>query len=85
MASKEVVAVGRVKLNVYAGLRACVGGQGSLEVEVRPGETVGQLLDRLAIPRNQTRILFVNHRHADWDQPLADGEQVGVFPAIGGG
>lgn len=78
-------AVGRVKLNVYAGLRACVGGQASVEVEIQPGETVGQLLDRLTIPRNQTRILFVNHRHATWDQPLADGDQVGVFPAIGGG
>lgn len=75
----------RVTLKVYAGLRACVGGRGSLEVELRPGETVGQLLERLAIPRNQTRILFVNHRHALWDQPLADGDQVGVFPAIGGG
>ncbi len=77
--------MGCVKLNVYAGLRACVGGQASLEVELVPGETVGQLLDRLAIPRHQTRILFVNHRHAPWDQPLSDGDQVGVFPAIGGG
>ncbi len=75
----------RVKLNVYAGLRAYLGGRASIEVELRPGETLGEVLDRLGVPRAQTRILFVNNRHATLDQPLEPGDHVGVFPAIGGG
>lgn len=75
----------RVKLNLYATLRAYLGGRPSTEVEISPGETLGSLLIRLGIPHEQTRILFINNRHATLDQPLAAGDQIGVFPAIGGG
>jgi len=75
----------RVQVNLYAMLRSYVGGAPSVEVEVEPGETVGEMLERLGVPADQTRILFVNHRAATLAQPLADGDRVGAFPAIGGG
>ena len=75
----------RVNVNLYATLRAYVGGAPSVEVEVEPGETVGEILERLGVPPEQTRILFVNNRTAGLAQPLADGDRLGVFPAIGGG
>lgn len=75
----------RVRLNLYASLRAYVGGKPSLEVEIDPGQTVGELLDRVGVPRQQTRILFVNSRVAGLHDPLSGGERIGVFPAIGGG
>jgi molybdopterin converting factor small subunit len=74
-----------VKLNLYAALRAHVGGKPSVELDIEPGETVGGLLDRLGVPREQTRILFVNGRAAALSDKLTGGEQIGVFPAIGGG
>ncbi len=74
-----------IKLNLYASLRTHVGGKPSVEVEIEPGETVGQMLDRLGVPHEQTRILFVNSRAASLGDPLTGGEQGGVFPAIGGG
>jgi len=75
----------RVKLNLYAGLRAHIGGKPSVDLEIEPGQTVGELLDRLGVPRGQTRILFVNSRAAALSDKLTGGEQIGVFPAIGGG
>ena len=75
----------RVQVNLYATLRAYVGGAPSVEVDVEPGETVGEMLERLGVPPDQTRILFVNNRAATLSQPLEDGDRVGVFPAIGGG
>ena len=75
----------RVKLNAYATLRAYLKGAGSIEIEIEPGQTVGEVVDRLGIPRDQTRIIFVNSRAAALADPLQGGEQIGVFPAIGGG
>jgi molybdopterin converting factor small subunit len=75
----------RVKVSLYAGLRALIGGKRSVELEIEPGQTVGDVLNRLGVPRDQTRILFVNSRHAGLSDPLLAGDQVAVFPAIGGG
>ena len=75
----------RVIVNLYAALRASIGGKPSVEVEIEPGQTVGDVLDRLGIPRDQTRIILVNGRHAAPADPLQGGEHVAVFPAIGGG
>jgi molybdopterin converting factor small subunit len=75
----------QIKVNLYATLRAYVGGSPSVEVRIEPGETIRQVLDRLGVPPDQTRILFVNNRAAKLSQPLEDGDRLGVFPAIGGG
>ena len=75
----------RVKLNLYATLRSYVGGSPSAEVEIEPGQTVEQMLRQLGVPPEKTRIIFVNSRAATLAAPLQDGDQVGVFPALGGG
>lgn len=75
----------RVKLKLYATLRRYIGGAASVDVDVTPGETIRQVLQRLGVPTDQMRILFVNNRAADLAQPLQGGEQIAIFPAIGGG
>jgi sulfur carrier protein ThiS len=75
----------RIRLSAYATLRAYLHGAASVETEIEAGQTVGDLLDRLGIPRDQTRIIFVNSRVASLADRLQGGEHVGVFPAIGGG
>jgi sulfur-carrier protein len=75
----------QVKLNLYATLRTYVGGAGSMDVDIEPGQSVAQLLGGVGVPVEQTRIVFVNSRVADCSATLQGGEQVGVFPAIGGG
>ena len=75
----------QVQVNLYAILRKYVDGAASVEVEIEPGQTIGQLLEQLGVPTDQTRIVFVDSRAADLSGVLQGGEQVGVFPAIGGG
>jgi molybdopterin converting factor small subunit len=75
----------QVKVNLYATLRKYIGGAPSIEVEIDPGDTVEQVLGRLHVPVDQTRIIFVNHRAAQPSHVLQGGERLGIFPAIGGG
>ena len=74
-----------VKVNLYATLRQYVGGAASVDVDVEPGCTIEQVLGRLGIPIDQTRIIFVDNRAAGLSDTLQGDEQIGVFPAVGGG
>ena len=75
----------QVKVQLYADLRRYLDGATGIDVEIEPGRTIGQVLDHLGVPREQTRIFFVNHRVAKIEQTLQGGERLDVFSAIGGG
>ena len=75
----------KVQVNLYAMLRKYIRGKPSVEVAIEPGQTVGQVLDQLGIPQDETRIIFIDNRAAGLDSTLQGGEQLGIFSAIGGG
>jgi len=50
-----------------------------------PGDTVASVVRRLGIPLDDLKLVFVNGAHAPLETPLADGDRVGLFPAVGGG
>ena len=75
----------RVTVNLYASLRGYIGGAASLDVEIRSSRTVGEVLDGLSVPADQTRIIFINGRAAERSSPLSGGDRLAAFPAIGGG
>jgi molybdopterin converting factor small subunit len=56
-----------------------------MAVELPEGTTAGQLLEHLQIPHDQVKIVFVNNVIRDRDHLLAGGDEVGVFPPVGGG
>jgi molybdopterin converting factor small subunit len=56
-----------------------------MTVELPEGTTASQLLAHLQIPDEQVKIIFVNHVIRDRGHPLTDGDEVGVFPPVGGG
>jgi len=47
--------------------------------------SVGQTIDLLGIPREEVKTVFVNGLHATMDKVLAEGDRVGIFPAVAGG
>ncbi|GAB7078376.1 MoaD/ThiS family protein [Megalodesulfovibrio paquesii] len=55
------------------------------EIPFRENLTIGTLLDELGIVREDARTIFVNGIQARADKVLADGDRVGIFPAIAGG
>jgi molybdopterin converting factor small subunit len=74
-----------VTVNLYAGLRTFIDDKPSVDVDVEPGTTIARILDRLEVPAEKTRIIFLNNRAADLTDSIEPGDQLSIFPAIGGG
>ena len=54
-------------------------------IELPEDATLQHLIDELKIPSEETRIIFVNGIIQETDYRLKDGDEVGMFPPIGGG
>lgn len=77
-----------VQVKLYATLRRVRPGLGRGEpfrFEARQGATLGDLVRELALPPEEVKLVFVNGRARDEEYFLADGDQVGIFPPVGGG
>jgi molybdopterin converting factor small subunit len=82
----------RVFVKLYAALRQHHPGPNRsvpLEVDLPAGATVADLAQQLAAtlgaPAELVRSAFVNNQAAKLETPLADGDQVGLFPPVVGG
>jgi molybdopterin converting factor small subunit len=49
------------------------------------GESISRVLERLDIPEEKVKLVFVNGVHAAKTAGLKDGDRVGLFPPVGGG
>jgi molybdopterin converting factor small subunit len=58
---------------------------GATRLDVADGSTVGDVARALGIPADVSRIVLVNDRDADEDQPLRAGDVVTLFPPLAGG
>ena len=56
-----------------------------MPVEVAEGTTVGQLLDHLRLPADEVKMVFVNNIVREAGHVLHDGDEMGIFPPVGGG
>jgi molybdopterin converting factor small subunit len=54
-------------------------------VELAEGATTGQLVQQLGLPADEVKIVFVNAIARPAEHILAAGDQVGIFPPVGGG
>lgn len=77
----------KIRVRVFATLRKYTpeASAGEQELDVAEGATVGQVLEQLKIPQAQVALVFVNSTHQKMDRPLADGDELGIFPPIAGG
>ena len=77
-----------VHVKLFATLRRFKPGLGigeAFPVELPDGTTVRGLIQHLELPEEQVKIVFVNALFRQMDHVLADGDELGVFPAVGGG
>lgn len=56
-----------------------------LLLEPQGNDTVGGLIERIGLPRDEIRVILLNGRAAPEDAQVADGDRLGLFPAVGGG
>jgi sulfur-carrier protein len=54
-------------------------------MEVSAGTTVEGLVDRIGLPRNEVTLIFIDGKHADFNQIIGEGDTVALFPPVGGG
>jgi molybdopterin converting factor small subunit len=57
----------------------------SMPVDLPDGATTEQLIEYLHLPVEQIKIVFVNNIVQREPCVLHDGDQVGIFPPVGGG
>lgn len=57
----------------------------AFEWDLATGGRLDELIDALALPRAEVKQVFVNGRARPLDHILAEGDEVGIFPPIGGG
>ena len=55
------------------------------EIELKEKSTVADLLDLLHLADKEPLIIFINGKNSGRDHGLGDGDQIGIFPPIGGG
>jgi len=78
----------RVHVRLYAGLPRLLTDVKSgvpFEVGLVEGATVADLLLQLQVPYEAVKVAFVNGRSRSMEHLLGDGDEVGLFPPVGGG
>ena len=78
----------QVEVRLYASLRKYhpkPGNSEALAISLDNEAKLGDLLDRLKIPRQEIGILMVNGNWQKESYLLQDGDRIGFFPLIGGG
>ncbi len=77
-----------LEIRLSASLRRQVPGYDplrGLSLPWQTGSSVANLLTRLGLAPGDVKIIMVNGRAGGLADPLADGDRVGLFPAVGGG
>jgi len=78
----------KFEVRLYASLRKYHSNPGSSEalvMELDDKAKLGNLLDKLKIPREEVGVLMVNGKWEKESYLLQDGDRIGIFPLIGGG
>ena len=78
----------KIKVKLYATLRPYLGDVPSgtaVEMDIPMGSTMGFLAETLKLPPDEVKICFVNHCIVELEHVLQEGDEIGIFPPIGGG
>ena len=77
----------QVKLFATLAVFSPSGGKAGspFRMELPEGTALQQLVHRLQLPSEEVKLCFVNGRLQELERTLRDGDEVGIFPPIGGG
>ena len=78
----------RVHVKLFATLRhfAPSGAIGlPFEVDLAEGAAVADLIHHLSLPAEEVKMIYVNACARPEDWRLEPGDEIGIFPLIGGG
>lgn len=49
------------------------------------GATVADLIEELGLPEEEVKLIFVNAHFREREHVLSEGDEIGIFPPVGGG
>jgi molybdopterin converting factor small subunit len=78
----------KIAVKLYASLAKYAGVSimhEPLQLEVSVGTSLTGLYQRLGIPEDEVKTAFVNSVLQPPEYVLQEGDQVGIFPPVGGG
>ena len=78
----------RVKVRLFATLVSYVSGVKAgvpFEFELPDESTISDLMNRLSLPEKEIKVSFINGHVRPAGSRLQNGDEVGIFPPIGGG
>ncbi len=72
-----------VYVKLMGSLLSCspAGQSGLIEISLRDGSTVLEIIQAFGIPTGRVKLILVNHTGALLDQRLKNGDRVSFFPA----
>ena len=73
-----------VQVKLYGTLRARRAAEAG-PFPIQPGATIESIISQLGISPEKVNLVFLNGVKAELTAPVADGDTVGLFPALGGG
>ncbi|MFH0725881.1 MAG: MoaD/ThiS family protein [Pseudomonadota bacterium] len=73
-----------IQICLFAGLKPFTP-EDSDNYPIRSGTTVRELMERIGVPLDITKLIFIDGKKGTLDQVLTGGERVGVFPPVAGG
>ena len=78
----------KVEIRLFASLRTYQPNKGdgdAFTLELNDKTSLGALVDKLKIPRQEIGVLMVNGKWQKENYLLQNEDRVGIFPLIGGG
>ena len=77
----------KVQVKVFATLRKYAPAESVQKdgLELAEGATIRQVLQQLGVPEPEVAFVFVNSKRHKLDEPLSDGDELGIFPPMAGG
>ncbi len=78
----------QVSIKLFASLRKKLpkGSMGKATLDLVDRATINDLIHHLDIPLDLAQMVLVNGEQTrEFDQALADGDQVSIFPPVAGG
>lgn len=75
----------RVSISLYGTLRMLRPDFADRDLVQTKATSVDELIDEISIPNGQTAIVFVNAKQARFESEIQDGDNIKIFPMLGGG
>ena len=73
----------KAKIKLFATLQK--GRFNISELELHDGTSISELIKILKIDEKDAAIIFINGIHGDMNSVIKEGDDVAIFPPIGGG